>query len=202
MKDFLNSGISRKQYFFLFFLGILLTPLWSAASIYILYLIFGPEQLGQNSMLSLLGLGILFVPVGLYFYILKIKRLHDMGSTNDAFGSYLIPYGDLFLNVLLFGKKSKIQPKDKKKKITVAKYFQSTPQKVAVFLIFVALNWLWLTRMGTDFTLYNPLIISEQYKEDKIKLFFDLLGFVTQFLFLPYLYSYFFRVVINKVRNK
>jgi hypothetical protein len=213
MRKFLNVGINRKQYILLVLLGIFLAPISAIVAYYLFMMIFnlfgGTESIKDHPLFGLILILFIFSPIGIYFYILKIKRLHDMGYTSDAFGMDLVPYGDIFLHLMLFWKKGG-NASTKKRLEKTSKHLQSPIEKVLVFLIFFIGNWFVLYQIGAMSGMQDwqhgyfanlPKLIQYQYDVDKIYLLLGSLFSIFQFLFLPYLYSYFFRLLFNKWRR-
>jgi uncharacterized membrane protein YhaH (DUF805 family) len=195
----LSAGITRKQYLILFLLGVVLTPVTFAASI--LLALYVQEKTGNQNLAVAIGF-LDFIIIAIYFYVLKLKRLHDIGHSTDAIlGANLVPGGNLFLQGLLFGKKTEQKnPADSKPEVT---YYQTTWEKFLIFLIFVMINYafLYATRdyYGTSGMTLPQLILTGS---NLGIILLSVLNNILIYIYTPYLYSYFYRLWYNKWKNR
>ena len=133
----LNGRINRRQYIFLFVLGLIIAPIKILAALYIV--LYFSEVLGFRAFGVIVGI-FGFMAVGLYFYIIKIKRLHDIGLGDQALLiSQHVPAGDTALNAILFGKKSSQAAKKK-----VLSLFESKSELFLVGSLFILLLAIYL----------------------------------------------------------
>ncbi|MGH7204177.1 MAG: DUF805 domain-containing protein [Candidatus Levyibacteriota bacterium] len=199
LNKFLTTGINRRQYLLLFLLGLPLSLIVFAAFLYLGLFLSGAEYITYNlaPVFPLIG----FVLIAIYYFVLKIKRLHDMGHTSDSmlFTDTFVPGGFFLLGLFLFGVKTK--KGTTKKDRTHAKYLQSMKQKFAVFLIFFILNFIFLYLTGRNQNLDIWLNIFKQGVFSGT-FWFGVATLIYTYLFYPYLVSYFFRLGYIRLKSE
>lgn len=207
---FLNKGISRKTYLEFFILGLLFSPLVFFGSLYIgMYL----KEFGMADVVSIYVVMASFICIGVYFYVLKVKRLHDLGQTSEILApSHTIAGGDLILHFYLFFKnKAPVAPSQNESKILHKNHSHIIGEKILIFLMFFGINYGLLYMTGTpggyaDWVHGNfadlPAMISREYAANKLNFYLGALYFFALYFVFPYINAHYFWIVLQKWQPK
>lgn len=186
MNNFLNKGITRKTYIKFFFLGLALTPILFIVSMYAALSL--KNIVADEQYLTVVPLAALVI-VGIYFYVLKVKRLKDLDRTDrEIYEANHVPLGDFALAYILLFKESGEAKHVVQKETTVRVIIQ----RVILYLVFFFINYFLILVLAELRNFYAPTfadIIRKPFS------YFTLIYLLVYFI-LPFINaSYFWRYI-------
>lgn len=182
MYDLFNKAIDRKTYVRFFLLGMVISPIIFAGSI-LLSLSIKESVMDERTLLAIPIIG--FFLIGVYFYILKIKRLKDLNRTDaELYEAYRTPFGDIVLMFMLLfkPKPTKTNHESHTEPIMGSGSFLLKVLLYLVLLVinyFIILGYSWYR--GFEIVTFNDILLHPFQMQTIV--------YFSAYLFLPYFQS-------------